>query len=84
MIKASKCGVVSWKVHPGDEVEEGDLLGEIIDIDDIDAPRVPIRTSTSGIVFGRRGHKLVRPGQLLIYVSGMKPLEWRTGYMLGP
>mmetsp|Transcript_14197 Transcript_14197/g.14827 ORF Transcript_14197/g.14827 Transcript_14197/m.14827 type:complete len:407 (-) Transcript_14197:52-1272(-) len=82
MIKAEKCGVVAWRVHPGDEVKEGDILGEIVDIDDLEAPRVPIRTSTSGIVFGRRGHKLVRPGQIIIKVSGIQPLEWRKGYML--
>jgi predicted deacylase len=84
MIKANKCGVVAWRVHPGDEVEAGALLGEIVDIDDVDAPRVPLFASTSGIVFGRRGHKLVRPGHLLIYIAGEKPLEWRTGYLLGP
>ena len=84
MIKATKCGVVAWRVHPGEEVKAGDLLGEIVDIEDVDAPRVPIHTSTAGIVFGRRAHKLVRPGTLLTYVSGEKPLEWRTGYMLGP
>jgi predicted deacylase len=61
MIKANKCGVVAWRVHPGDEVEAGALLGEIVDIDDVDAPRVPLVTSTAGVVFGRRGHKLVRP-----------------------
>lgn len=69
-------------MHPGDEVEVGALLGEIVDIDDVDAPRVPLVASTGGIVFGRRGHKLVRPGQILVKVSGEKPLEWRTGYML--
>lgn len=82
MIKAPKCGVVAWKVHPGDEVQAGDLLGEIVDIDDADAPRVPINAATSGIVYGRRKHKLIRPGQTIVKVAGEKPLEWRKGYML--
>jgi uncharacterized protein len=84
MIKAAKCGVVAWRVHPGDEVQAGDLLGEIVDIEDPAAPRLPVVTSTAGIVFGRARKKIVHPGHLLIYVSGEEPLEWRKGYLLGP
>jgi uncharacterized protein len=82
MIKAPKCGVVAWRAHPGDEVQAGDLLGEIVDIEDPDAPRLPIVSGTRGIIFGRRSHKLVRPGQIIVKVSGEKALEWRKGYML--
>ncbi len=82
MIKAHKSGVVVWRVHAGDIVNDGDVLGEIIDIVDLDAPRVPVVSRTSGIVFGLRPPKVVRPGQIIIKVAGNDVLPWRTGYLL--
>jgi predicted deacylase len=82
MIKPSKMGVVAWKVRPGQEVSEGQVLGEIVDMEYIDEPREPIISRTSGIVFGMRTHKLVRPGQIIIKVAGRSPLPWRKGKML--
>ena len=82
MIKPSKMGVVAWRVRPGEEVAEGQVLGEIVDVENIDEARVPIVSRTSGIVFGMRSHKLVRPGQIIVKVAGHLPLPWRTGKLL--
>jgi predicted deacylase len=82
MIKAIKSGVVVWKVAVGDIVKEGDVLGEIINITDCDAARLPVVTRTSGIVFGVRPPRLVRPGQIIIKVAGQEALPWRQGYLL--
>lgn len=82
MIKPTKMGIVAWRVRPGDEVTEGQLLGEIVDMEYIDEAREPIFTRTSGIVFGMRSHKLVRPGQIIVKVAGTTPLPWRKGNML--
>mmetsp|Transcript_8432 Transcript_8432/g.12560 ORF Transcript_8432/g.12560 Transcript_8432/m.12560 type:complete len:210 (-) Transcript_8432:52-681(-) len=82
MIEASVCGVLAWRVKAGDVVTEGQLLGEIVNIEDPDAPRVPIITRTAGIVFGVRRHKLARPGEICIKVAGDVPLPWRTGHLL--
>lgn len=82
MIKPSKMGVVAWRVRPGEEVAEGQVLGEIVDVENIDEARVPIVSRTSGIVFGMRSHKLVRPGQIIVKVAGHSPLPWRTGNLL--
>lgn len=79
MIEAEKPGIVVWKVKVGDEVKRGDLIGEIVDIADVDAPRSSIVARTDGLVFAMRSHKLVRPGQVILKVSGLKPLEWRKG-----
>lgn len=38
--------------------------------------------SFEGIVFGMRSHKLAVPGDIVIKVSGEKPLAWRTGNLL--
>lgn len=79
MIVAEKPGVVSWKVKPGDFVLEGQVLGEIVNIEDPYATRTPVRSKTSGLVFGIRRHKLVVPGQIIIKVSGEHPLSYRQG-----
>jgi len=82
MVEATVAGVVAWKVKVGDFVEAGQVLGEIVDIEDPDKPRTPVTTSTAGLVFGVRRHKLVRPGQIIIKVSGEQPLEHRKGNLL--
>lgn len=75
-------GVVAWRVGPGDEVAAGQLLGEIVDVEDLDAPRVAVLSATSGVVFGMRSHKLVRPGQIIVKVAGREVLPWRKGNLL--
>eukprot|EP01038_Epipyxis_sp_PR26KG_P012539 gene12539-16817_t len=82
MIEAVAPGVLAWKVGPGSIVSQGDVLGEIVNIEDVDAPRIPIVSNASGIVFGMRRHKLARPGDIIIKVSGPTPLEWRKGNLL--
>ena len=74
--------MVAWRVRPGAIVNAGDVLGEIVNIEDPDAPRTPVLTRASGLVFGMRSHKLVRPGQIIIKVAGEQPLDWRTGNLL--
>ena len=82
MVEAETSGVVAWRVKPGQVVADGDLLGEIIDCEDPEAPRVPVRARTSGVVFSMSRHKLVRPGNVIIKVAGVEPLPWRTGNLL--
>jgi predicted deacylase len=69
-------------VKPGDVVTSGQLLGEIVDIVNPDAPRTPIVSRTAGIVFGMRSHKLSRPGDVVVKVAGREALEWRKGNLL--
>ncbi|CAM9685765.1 unnamed protein product [Ectocarpus fasciculatus] len=82
MIEAPAAGVIAWNIRAGDHVNTGDVLGEIVDVADLDAPRIAVVSRTCGIVFGMRGHKLVRPGEIIVKVSGEEPLEWRKGYLL--
>jgi predicted deacylase len=63
-------------------VKNGQLLGEIVDIEDIDAARIPIVGKTSGIVFGLNRHKLAVPGEVVVYVAGNHSLDWRQGHLL--
>lgn len=81
-LQAPAVGVINWNVKPGDIVESGQVLGEVVNIEDPFAPRTPIRTRTGGIVFGMRSHKLSVPGTIMIKVAGDHPLSWRTGNLL--
>lgn len=71
-----------WKVKVGDIVQADQLLGEIVDIVDPDAARVPIVSKTSGFIFGMRHSNVVRPGQVIIKVAGESSLHWRQGHLL--
>lgn len=82
MMEAPAVGVMAWKVRPGSWVSVGDLLGEVVDVENVDAPRIPLVARTAGLVFSMRRHKLVRPGQVVIKVAGRDPLPWRTGSLL--
>lgn len=82
MVEAPVAGVVCWKVRVGDSVSRGQLLGEIVDIERPGAPRTPVLARADGFVFGVRCHKLVRPGHVIIKVSGDRPLDWRSGNLL--
>lgn len=82
MIEATAPGVLAWKVRAGDMVEKGQLLGEIVNIEDVDAPRISIVARTSGIIFGMHGYKLAVPGDIVVKVAGQENLEWRKGDLL--
>ena len=74
--------MLAWRVRAGDVVEAGQLLGEVVNIVDPDAPRIPIHSRTSGLVFGMRRHKLSVPGDIIIKVAGKESLTWRKGNLL--
>jgi len=82
MIKCAVPGVLSWRARPGDVVEEGQLLGEIVRIDDPFAPRVPIHARTAGVIYGVNSRKMSTPGNVVMKIAGDKPLPWRTGNLL--
>lgn len=41
-------GILAWKVGPGDFVTEGQLLGEVVNMEDPFAARTPIVSRTAG------------------------------------
>jgi predicted deacylase len=75
-------GVLAWRVRPGDRVTEGQLMGEVVNMEDVDAPRVPLLSRTAGLVYGMRRHKLAVPGDVVLKVAGSSALPWRKGDLL--
>lgn len=82
MIDAQATGVIVWKVPLGASVQAGQLLAEIVNIENPDAPRVAVTSRQAGIVFGRRRHALAIPGQTIVKVAGEEELGWRKGNLL--
>ena len=74
-------GIVAWKVALGYMVTKGQLLGEVVCVDDVDAPRVPIVARCDGLVFAMAG-QLCRPGQAIMKIAGKEPLDYRKGNLL--
>ena len=58
------------------------MLGEIVDVADVDAPRIPITSQVSGVVFGRQNQRMAKLGDIVIKVAGKDPLPWRVGKLL--
>jgi hypothetical protein len=81
-IEAPVPGVIAWKVCKGTHVVKGQLLCEIVNIEDHTAPRERIEARCDGFVYGMELHKLAIPGEIIVYVAGKEPLEWRKGYLL--
>jgi hypothetical protein len=53
-----------------------------VHIEEVDAPRTPVVSSTDGLVFGKTLNPLVFPGDVIIKVAGTEVLPWRSGNLL--
>ena len=69
---APVAGVVSYRLAPGEKVNAGDIVADIVDPAEADwhKARRPVASRASGIFYGRRASRLVRPGQSFAVVSG--------------
>jgi predicted deacylase len=75
---APQGGIVLWRVAPGDRVQEGDLLAEVLD--PVTRTRMPVPATTSGLVFRIELWRSCLRGQSLAHVAGQEIL--RTGHLL--
>lgn len=80
MIEAPVPGIVSFKADPGERVKAGTVVAKILD--PTTGERTEVTTRQTGVVFGRRAHRLVRRGDIFIKVAGEKTLEGREGQLL--
>ena len=72
---------VAFKKDPGDHVEAGEVVAELIDpaADDPAAARIALTSRVAGVLFGRHLMKLARPGHKICKVAGAEPLPGRAG-----
>jgi len=84
---APATGVVVWHKNPGDAIAEGDHIADLVDIEASDpkAARTPIHARTTGYMFARKSAVLVRAGDQLFKIAGLKSLAYRKqGSLLAP
>jgi hypothetical protein len=83
-LRATKAGILAYKVKPGDTVHKGDVIAEIIDplAEDQAKARTPQRSVTDGLVISRCSKKLVAPGEGISMIAGKEPLAHRKGLLL--
>lgn len=74
---APHAGIVNYRFEPGDMVEAGDTVAEIIDpdADDPATARTPLVSTIDGVLVGRHLMKFCLPGERVCRVSGAEPLE---------
>jgi uncharacterized protein len=79
VIRAPAAGVLAYVKHPGEMVQAGEVIAELIDLmaDDPKKARTPVISKASGLFFTRMNEKLVRPGAEICKVAGKMPLEHR-------
>ena len=76
-VKAPAAGVVVFLKKPGDRIEKGETLAEIVNPLEIDKDkrRVAVKSGTEGVLFSVITDRFARPGRILAKIAGKKPLK---------
>ena len=76
-IKAPAAGVVIFLKKPGDRIEKGETIAEIVNPleVEIDKRLIPVTSSIDGILFSINTDRFARPGRILAKIAGKKPLK---------
>jgi uncharacterized protein len=83
-IKATTPGVVVFVKSPGDRVEKGDVIAEVVNPLAVDAcDRITYaRSNTDGVLISINVDRFARPGRILAKVAGQKPLKGKGDTLL--
>lgn len=76
MVRAPAGGTILYHATPGDRVEAGQLLAEIVTAPGESA--VPVTAPQAGVVLTRRAHRFTRIGDDLLKVIGFRPSAGAT------
>ncbi len=76
-IKAPASGIVVFFKEPGERVEAGEVIAEIVNplASAKKARVIRITSSIAGILFARKADRYARPGRVLAKIAGKKPLK---------
>ena len=79
VLRAPAAGILSYRKQLGDQVQAGDIVADLIVLDDLSQVnrRIAIPSRASGVLFARVVDKLVRPGGSVGKVAGADPLPHR-------
>ena len=84
LIRATRPGVVVYHKTPGDEVQVGECVAEIVDPLEPDTriARSSLHSRAEGLLFSRHNRRFAYPGQILFKSAGRVPLPGRSGLLL--
>ncbi len=76
-VKAPTAGVVVFLKKPGDRIQKGETLAEIVNPLEIEKDKrlVTVKSCTEGILFSVNTDRFARPGRILAKIAGKKPLK---------
>ena len=76
-IKAPVPGVVIFLKKPGDRIDKGEVIAEIVNPlkTEMENRITPVRSSIEGILFSIIADRLARPGRILAKIAGKIPLK---------
>ena len=77
-IDAPRAGVVVFLKKPGDRVEAGDAIADLVD--PVSGDTLTLRCTVNGVLFARSKHRHVLRGMTVAKVAG--PVAFRTGLLL--
>jgi len=83
-IKATVPGIVTYLRQPGDFVNKGDVIAEILNPLAAEGENAitSIKTVTTGLLFSRNIDRFARPGRIIAKVAGSEPLREPNGNLL--
>lgn len=76
---APKAGLIAWKKSLGDQVNKGEVIADIIDIneDDLSQARSPVLSRQTGMLFSMHVDRMIRAGDTFGKIAGAEPLAYR-------
>ncbi len=83
-VKAPVPGVVVFLKAPGEPVEKGEVIAEIVNPVKARAEErlTPVKSGTPGIFFSRIADRFARPGRILGKIAGKEPIKGKKGKLL--
>ncbi|HNW78484.1 MAG TPA: succinylglutamate desuccinylase, partial [Candidatus Competibacteraceae bacterium] len=79
VLSAPAAGVLVYRKALGERVDAGEVVAELVDPlgEPWGAARVPIHSTTTGLLLARVRERLLRPGQKFCKIAGAAPLAYR-------
>ena len=79
LVKAPCAGIVCYHKEIGEEVEAGEVIGEVVDLmaDDVRTSSQPLVARTNGVFFARVQRRLVVCGESIAKIAGREHLAFR-------
>ena len=83
-LRAPHAGLLQYRVEPGDRVEKGDLIADLLALDGDGAftDSTPLRAGTGGLLLSRTMKKYVWANANVAKIVGTEILESRGDYLL--